>query len=109
MNITGIDKNTSAGIRLGNNGLVTDGKTVTFTEAPPWRMRHSTYPLEKHDALFLKLKNFRKDISFWYSIDGMNWNKFDDANRSHDSYRISVFAFGEGNVTFDEFKYIGLE
>lgn len=98
-----------SGLRLGYDGLATDGKNIFFTEGPNWRTRRSVFPLEKEKPVWIRLKNFRKDISFYYSQDGQNWKKFSDSIRSHDSYRFSIFSAGEGKVAFRAFVYKGLE
>jgi len=107
--LEGVSDRNVSGIRMGKDGIVTDGKNVFFSEAPAWRARHSVYPINYQGVIWLKIVNFRKDLSFYYSLDGENWQKFSDSIRSHDSYRYSLFATGEGKVNFKEFKYQGLE
>ena len=94
---------------LGYDGLATDGKRVFFTQGPEWRLNRNNYGLEKPGAVWIKLKNFRKDISFFYGYDGKTWIKLPDAIRSHDSYRIALFSSGAGKATFRDFQYQGLE
>ena len=50
-----------------------------------------------------------KDLSFFYSDDGKTWKNFSDSMRSHSSYGYALFAYGEGNTHFKNFKYQGLE
>ena len=98
-----------AGIALDNEGLTFDGATATFTEAPDWRMNEAEkYPATK-GHVFFKIKNFRKDISFYYSDDGKAWTSFGKGIRIEDSYRIKLFAAGNGKVVFKNFNYTGIE
>ena len=98
-----------AGLRMGYDGIATDGRSVFFTEGPAWRTRRSIYPVDNTDGLWLKIKNYRKDLSFYYSIDGENWTKFSHSLRSHRSYRYSLVSAGSGAVDFKHFTYKGLE
>lgn len=107
--VSGLKDGVQAGIRLGFDGIVTDGEKVYFAEGPPWRTSRSLYPLEQGGNVWLRIRNFRKDISFYWSEDGITWKKFDDALRSHDSYRISLVSFGQESAAFGEFRYMGLE
>ena len=74
-----------------------------------WRLRNSDIPIEQNSKVFLKIRNWRKDISFYCSLDGKKWRKFNVGTRIDNSYRIALFAAGDGDVTFRNFKYTGLE
>ena len=106
--LEGVSKSNISGIKMGNNGIVYDGKNVFFMDAPDWRQKHSVYTVNSKN-IWLKIVNFRKDLSFFYSTDGVTWNKFADSIRSHDSYQYSLFAFGEGKTLFKNFEYQGFE
>ena len=107
--ITNANQENLSGLKLGHEGIATDGENVFFTEAPAWRHKHSVYPIEKNKPLWLKIVNYRKNISFFYSNDAINWKKFVDSSRNSNSYNISLFAAGKGDITFEEFTYTGLE
>ncbi|QBN20504.1 family 43 glycosylhydrolase [Flavobacterium nackdongense] len=106
--IQSASKKTLAGLRMGYEGIVTDGETVSIAEGPDWRLRQSVYKLKNKKAVWLKIKNSRKDVSMFYSEDGANWTKFDCSVRSHESYKYSLFSYGTGEAVFETFKYKGL-
>lgn len=106
--VSGLSDEHIAGLLVGDEGIVSDGKNVFFNDAPNWRHAHSVYPVNT-DSLWLKIANRQKDISFYYSKDGKKWTQFADAIRSHNSYRYTLFAYGSGQVTFKLFRYQGLE
>jgi xylan 1,4-beta-xylosidase len=106
--IQATSKKTFAGIRMGYEGIVTDGETVFLAEGPDWRLRQSVYTLINKKSVWLKIKNNRKDLSMFYSEDGTNWTKFDCSLRSHDSYKYSLFSYGTGQAVFESFRYQGL-
>jgi xylan 1,4-beta-xylosidase len=68
---------------------------------------------------FLKLVNSENEISTYYSADGKAWKKADKSLRvdgyHHNTFgeflslRSGLFAFGKGEVSFDNFVYEGLE
>jgi beta-xylosidase len=98
-----------AGIALENDGVVYDGSMATFTEGADWRMNEAgKYPSEKGHVYF-KIKNIRKDISLFYSNDGVSWISFGKGLRLEDSYKIKLFAAGNGIVVFKNFHYSGVE
>ena len=99
----------NAGIALDNEGLTYDDAKATFTDGPDWRMNEAEkYPTTK-GHVFFKIKNFRKDISFYYSDEGNTWTSFGKGLRIEDSYRIKLFAAGNGKVVFKNFNYTGIE
>lgn len=107
--VNGASKNTISGIRLGNEGIATDGEQVFLAEGPDWRVNQSIYSLKNKKGVWLKIKNMQKDLSLFYSEDGENWIKFDCSLRAHDSYKYSLFSYGKGEVIFKNFNYLGLE
>ena len=96
-----------AGIAVGNDGIQTNGFDVRFTDAPFWRMRDNQYPITS-GKVFLKIKNWRKDLSFYYSTDGENWSQFNSGLRLNGS-GVRLFAAGNGKAIFHNFYYRGLE
>jgi hypothetical protein len=58
--------------------------------------------------VWLKVRNFRQDLSFFASLDGENWTHFQNGVRDG-GYAVRLFAAGEGQATFRNFKYLGLE
>lgn len=65
---------------------------------------------------FLRILNDENEISFYFSKDGKEWTRLersiDATGFNHNvfggfmSLRAGLFAFGEGNVRFDNFKYL---
>lgn len=98
-----------AGIALENDGLTYDGSDAMFTEGPDWRMNDAARPSARKGHVHFRLKNFRKDVSLFYSDDGKSWTSFGKGIRLEDGYRIKLFAGGDGVVAFRNFKYTGLE
>lgn len=103
------DSTAQAGIEVGNSGIETNGLKTYFSEGPEWRMRDVNELLKQKGRVFMKIKNLRKDISFFYSNDGENWINFGKGLRLADGYNIALFAKGKGIVSFANFKYQGLE
>jgi beta-xylosidase len=99
----------NAGIALDNDGITFDGTVAAFTEGPDWRLNEASKKPGTPGHIFFKIKNYRKDISLFYSDDGVQWISFGKGIRKEDSYRIKLFAAGNGNVVFKNFKYTGLE
>ena len=103
------DSTAQAGIEVGNSGIETNGVKTYFSEGPEWRMRDVNELLKQKGRVFMKIKNSRKDISFFYSNDGKNWINFGKGLRLADGYSIALFAKGKGVVSFANFNYQGLE
>lgn len=99
----------TTGISLGTDGVQTDGISSTFSDAPDWRLNGAQIPVRNKGHVYLRIKNFRKDLSFFVSDDGTNWKSFGKGLRVNGSYTIRLFAFGDGKASFKNFKYIGLE
>lgn len=60
------------------------------------------------NSMHLRVVNHRSHVSIWGSEDGENWKKF--ARSFYDeSGGVRLFAFGEGEVIFRDFRYRGLE
>jgi len=65
----------------------------------------------KKRHVWLRIRNNLGDASFQYSTDGKKWIQFAKSCEisSFKSGRISLFAQGEGEVVFKNFKYLGLD
>ena len=98
-----------AGISLGPDGIHSNGVTSTFTEGPVWRMTDAGIQTETPGHVYLKIRNYRKDLSFFVSNDGVTWKSFGKGLRVNNSYDVRLFAWGEGVVIFRDFRYQGLE
>ena len=59
--------------------------------------------------IFIRIKNDRSDVSCYYSSDGKSWKMFDNASAVAGVNRVSLYAAGEGEVQFKNFKYRGLD
>ena len=72
-----------------------------------------TNPTGKHG--FLRILNDENEVSFYYSTNGKDWvrveRSIEASGFNHNvfgefvSLRAGLFAFGEGNVWFDNFVY----
>lgn len=102
------NQNIFAGIALGYDGIKSNGVFSEFSEAPEWRMNGVQIKLENKGKVYMKIKNFQKDLSFFISDDGQKWKSFGKGTRTNESYLIRLFAYGEGSVSFKNFKYQGL-
>lgn len=72
-------------------------------------MKNAAISLKQNGHAFLKITNYQKDLSFYYSNDGINWQSFGKGLRVNGKMKISLFAYGKGEATFKNFKYTGLE
>lgn len=76
----------------------------------PSKARHNI--LVKSKNITLKLRNIRNDIALFYKEDGESiWEKIDLGMEisAFNSSPITLYALGEGNISFDNFTYLGLE
>ncbi len=96
------------GLRLGTQGIQFDGHNVFFSEITSSRHRHAIHPVEG-GKVWLKIRNDRKDIAYFYSVDGKNWHQFADSSRDPESYRIMLYAFGKESAEFRNFRYRGMD
>lgn len=107
--LTGVSSGEKSGIKVGATGICFDGQNVSFVAGPPWRLNQNIYPVNPEKAVWLKIRNLTKDISFYFSQDGETWKKFMSSVRSDDSYKITLFSTGGDSVIFKDFNYQGLE
>lgn len=62
------------------------------------------------NSIHLKLRNHENDIVLFYSEDGLDWKKLGMSMEviNQKSLAAMLYAYGEGEVVFDDFKYLGL-
>lgn len=63
----------------------------------------------RENRIFVRIRNMKYDISCFYSTDGKTWIPFENSTYVPDARRLSLYAAGEGQVVFWNFKYRGLE
>ena len=92
-----------AGLTFGNHeGLKTDGKTVSYTKgdhssvyhamrSASWGGRSTDVPVKTKGHVYLKIRNYRQDLSFYSSDDGEHWTTFQNGVRSG-NHTIRLFA-----------------
>jgi beta-xylosidase len=98
-----------AGISFGNSeGLKTDGKTISYISEEDWRVRNTAVVVPEGSKIFLRIRNYRQDLSFFSSLDGKTWTHFQNGVRAGD-YVIKLFVTGQGEAMFRNFVYQGLE
>jgi len=104
-----ISEGATAGICFGNNeGLKTDGVQVSYNLGAIWRTLNTAVTLKEQGHVYLKIRNFKQDLSFYSSDDNLHWTTFQNGVRNA-NYTVKLFAAGKGEVTFSNFKYLGLE
>jgi xylan 1,4-beta-xylosidase len=84
----------TAGIRKGKL-FATWGGVANYLD---WKGSH----------IFVKIRNRNADISCFYSNDGKEWKMFDNSTSVSNANVISLYASGEGDVVFKNFKFKGL-
>ena len=100
---------THAALVFGNHeGLKNTGEVVRYNLGREWRTRNSDVELEPGQEVWLKIRNVRKDLSFYCSTDGINWTHFQNGARGGE-YGVRLCAWGEGEAQFSGFAYQGLE
>ena len=117
-----------AGLTFGNyEGLKTDGEKVSYTKGDmssgsyamrsvAWGGRSNDVPVKTKGSVYLKIRNYRGDLSFYSSDDGEHWTTFQNGVRSG-NHTIRLFAARAHDrstrkvkkASFSHFKYIGLE
>ena len=81
---------------------------MRYNRGANWRTRFTDTPVKNKGHVFLKIRNYRQDLSFFCSDDGVHWHTFQNGVRSG-QYSIRLFASGEGKAEFRNFKYMGLD
>lgn len=80
-----------------------------------WETPSKPYP---HRHVFIRLENNEHEVVFYYSMDGLEWNKFEHSFEvsgwHHNTLggflalRLALQGRGQGEVSFKNFKYQGL-
>lgn len=112
-----IDGDATCGLCLfyneqGNMSISVDTKQFTVFNQGASKIRMKN---EIGNHGFLRILNDENEISFYYSTDGVSWEKLertiDATGFNHNifggfmSLRAGLFAFGEGKIIFDNFIY----
>jgi len=102
------NQNASCGIAINKNNLYVIRRDRTYNMGRNMMGSHG----------FLKLVNKENEVSMYFSSDGTNWKKADKSievsGYNHNTFgeflslRSGFFAFGKGQVRFDNFIYQGL-
>jgi len=85
----------NAGLRKGE----AFGYWPSIPNAMPW----------ESNRIQVRIRNDRGDISFFWSRDGRTWNQFANSGAVAGSRSVSLYAAGEGEVVFRNFRYRGLD
>ena len=93
--LSGSSRSVNAGVRKGEAFAFWQGVPIST----PWKDNH----------IFVRVRNNSGDISVSYSADGQRWTPFDNSTSAPGVRSISLYAAGEGEVTFKNFKYRGLD
>ncbi len=61
--------------------------------------------------IYVKIRNLYHDVALYYSGDGETWHTFDRGSEVSciTGLSIALYAAGEGEVTFQHFRYLGLD
>ncbi|MBN1400370.1 MAG: family 43 glycosylhydrolase [Anaerolineae bacterium] len=59
--------------------------------------------------LWVRIRDNRHDVSCAYSEDGVNWTPFSKSAEVAAARQLALYALGEGEVQFRDFRYRGLE
>jgi beta-xylosidase len=74
-----------------------------------WPSVPNAMPWEKN-RISVRIRNDRGDISFFWSSDGTTWQHFANGGAVNQPTRsLSLYASGEGEVVFRNFRYRGLD
>lgn len=75
--------------------------------------------LDHQNHVFLKIRNIKHQVAFYYSLDGKDWKLFPAGTEvsgfHHNTFgeflslRAGLFAAGDGEVVFNYFNYKGLD
>lgn len=67
--------------------------------------------------VYLRIRNDRHDVSFYYSADGVQWIKFEGGTEMSgfhresfsgwETLRVALYAAGTGEISFADFRYRG--
>jgi xylan 1,4-beta-xylosidase len=85
----------SAGVRKG--------QILAYWQGVP------AYAAWKDGHMFVRIRNNSGDVSVFYSADGKKWTPFDNSTSATQVRSVSLYASGQGEVVFRNFKYRGLD
>jgi beta-xylosidase len=78
-------------------------------EAVAYFERMNNYLKCTGNRMFVRIRNANQDVSFFHSLDGKTWTQFDNSTAVAGARGISLYAVGQGEVVFRNFKYRGLD
>ena len=93
--LSGSSRSVNAGLRQGEAIAFWQGVPISA----PW----------KENRLFARVRNNSGDVSVSYSADGKQWTPFANSTSAPGVRSISLYAAGQGEVVFRNFKYRGLD
>lgn len=103
------DPSVYAGLGFSKEGLVKYERGLV----------HSTVDPGTGSQIHLKIVNKKHQVSFCYSMDGSEWTRFHSGAEvsayHHNAFghflslRVGIFAAGDGEVSFKNFNYKGLD
>ncbi len=91
-----------SGSRTVNAG-VRKGQILAYWQGVP------AYVPWKDGHVFMRIRNNSGDISVFYSADGKQWTPFTNSTSTTQVRSVSLYAAGQGEVLFRNFKYRGLD
>lgn len=93
----------SGSTRSVSAGINRKGQAFAFWPGVP------VYVPWKDNHLWVRIRNNSSDISVYYSADGKQWTPFDNSTTAPAVRSVSLYAAGEGEVVFRNFKYHALD
>jgi beta-xylosidase len=99
-----IGERSEGGIMIGTvNAGLRKGEAFGY-----WPSIPNALPWAKN-RISIRIRNDRGDISFFWSSDGSNWRRFPNGGAVTSPRSLSLYAAGEGDVVFRNFRYRGLD
>lgn len=111
-----LDENVGAGIVLGSRTFNVENPTAFGIGLKDGSLVvHHTGRAKGDDlydgkSIYLKIRNHENDIVLYYGADGINWTKLDLSMEviNQKALAVMLYAYGEGRVVFENFRYLGL-
>ncbi len=103
-----IQGDVSAGIFLSNRVFdIPVGVGLRKGEAYTFGRRYQQTSAESDkQRIWVRLRNYHHDISYYHSEDGISWKQFNKAARKDQSDEIfGLYSFGKGHAVFRNFRY----
>jgi beta-xylosidase len=99
-----IPETAEGGLMIGTvNAGLRKGEVFGYWPSIPNAMRWESNRVQ------VRIRNDRGDVSFYWSTDGKSWNQFANSGAAAGSRSLSLFAAGQGEVVFRNFRYRGLD